>query len=83
MITINQSEASIHLDGLVTASTEAAPEAVVVSLAVGKALMFIKLPPSKWLPTLLADEAVRMPLKTGWMMLFCARILLERMSELF
>ena len=69
MTSIDQSEASIHLDGLVTASTEAAPEAVVVSLAVGEALVFIKLSPSKWLPTLLADKAVRVPLKTGWMML--------------
>ena len=67
MISIGQSEASIHLDGLVTASTEAAPEAVVVSLTVREALVFIKLSPSKWLPTLLADKAVRMPLKTGWM----------------
>ena len=56
------------------ASTEAAPEAVVVSLTVGEALVFIKLSPSKWLSTLLADEAVRVPLKTGWMLL-CARIL--------
>ena len=61
------------------AGTEAAPEAVVVSLTVREALMLIKLSPSKWLPTLLADEAVRMPLKTGWLLL-CARILLDRIS---
>ena len=51
------------LDGLVAASTEAAPEAVVMGLAVGEALVLIKLAAPEWLPALLAHKAVRMPLK--------------------
>ena len=51
------------LDGLVAARTEAAPQAVVMGLAVREALVLIKLAASEWLPTLLAHKAVRMPLK--------------------
>ena len=50
-------------DGLVAARTEAAPEAVVMSLTVGEALVLIKLAAPEWLPALLAHKAVRMPLK--------------------
>ena len=51
------------LDGLVAASAEAAPQAVVMSLTVGEALVLIKLAAPEWLPALLAHKAVRMPLK--------------------
>lgn len=50
------------LDGLVAASAEAAPQAVVMSLTVGEALVLIELAAPEWLPALLAHKAVRMPL---------------------
>ena len=53
------------LDGLVAARTEAAPEAVVMGLAVREALVLIELAAPEWLPTLLAHKALRMPLKAG------------------
>ena len=54
----------VALDDLVADVAEVAEELVVVSLTVGESLVFIKLPPSKWLSTLFAHEAVRMPLQT-------------------
>jgi len=50
------------LDGLVAARAEAAPEAVVMGLAVREALVLIELAAPEWLPTLLAHKALRMPL---------------------
>ena len=50
------------LDGLVTPSTQAASETVVVGLAVREALVLKKLSISEWLSTLLADKTLGVPL---------------------
>ena len=50
------------LDGLVTPSTEAASEAVVVGLTVREALVLKKLSISEWLSTLFADKTLGVPL---------------------
>ena len=50
------------LDRLVTPSTEAASEAVVVGLTVREALVLKKLSIPEWLTTLLADKTLGVPL---------------------